>query len=80
MDENAPSTSIQLRLRDGSRIVGKFNLTHSVSDIRNFIRVSSPANGTGAYTLQLSGFPPKKLEDDAQLVSDGLANSVIIQR
>lgn len=80
VDENAPSTSIQLRLRDGSRIVGKFNLTHAVSDIRNFIRVSSPANGTGAYTLQLSGFPPKKLEDDAQLVSDGLANSVIIQR
>ena len=80
VDENTPSTSIQLRLRDGSRIVGKFNLTHAVSDIRNFIRVSSPANGTGAYTLQLSGFPPKKLEDDAQLVSDGLANSVIIQR
>ena len=29
-----PTTSIQLRLMDGSRMVAKFNLTHTVADIR----------------------------------------------
>lgn len=33
-DESQPTTSIQLRLADGSRMVAKFNLTHTVADIR----------------------------------------------
>ena len=80
VDEGAPTTSVQLRLRDGSRVVGRFNLTHTVADVRAFIACASPANASGTYSLQLSGFPPKRLEDEAQAVGDGLANSVIIQR
>ena len=80
VDEGAPTTSIQLRLRDGSRVVGRFNLTHTVADVRAFIASASPANASGTYSLQLSGFPPRRLEDEAQAVGDGLANSVIIQR
>ena len=80
VDEGAPTTSIQLRLRDGSRVVGRFNLTHTVADVRAFIASASPANASGTYSLQLSGFPPKRLEDEAQAGGDGLANSVIIQR
>ena len=80
VDEGAPTTSVQLRLRDGSRVVGRFNLTHTVADVRAFIAASSPANASGTYSLQLSGFPPKRLEDEAQVIGDGLANSVIIQR
>ena len=48
--------------------------------VRAFIAASSPANTSGTYSLQLSGFPPKRLEDEAQVIGDGLANSVIIQR
>lgn len=157
IDNSAPSASVQIRLRDGSRLVAKFNLTHtagqrevsprdeshtscpsasirtwlqcepgfnsnlastlepvkrqrfslkrlkrcmhirrlirlidwltgwlghylSVADIRAFIAQAAPASAGGAYTLQLAGFPPKQLTDDGQLVSDGLANSVVIQR
>ena len=80
VDEGAPTTSIQLRLRDGSRVVGRFNLTHTVADVRAFIASASPANASGTYSLQLSGFPPRRLEDEAQAVGDGLANSVVIQR
>ena len=80
VDEGAPTTSVQLRLRDGSRVVGRFNLTHTVADVRAFIACASPANASGTYSLQLSGFPPKRLEDEAQAVGAGLANSVIIQR
>ena len=71
IDESAPSTSIQLRLRDGSRLVAKFNLTHTVADIRAFIAQASPGCASGSYTLQLAGFPPKQLTDPAQLISDG---------
>ena len=59
--------------------MGRFNLTHTVADV-GVHRVRVPANASGTYSLQLSGFPPKRLEDEAQAVGDGLANSVIIQR
>jgi UBX domain-containing protein 1 len=81
IDESAPSTSIQLRLRDGSRKVARFNLSHTVSDIRAYIAAAAPACASGEYTLQLAGFPPKRLTDGAMKIGDGgLASSVVIQR
>ena len=80
-DESQPSASVQLRLRDGSRKVAKFNLTHTVRDVRAFIASAAPAAaGDGNYTLQLAGFPPERLDDEARAVGDGLAGAVIIQR
>ena len=81
VDENKPVASVQLRLRDGTRLVAKFNTTHTVADVRAFIATAAPAAaGDGSYTLQLAGFPPQQLTDPARLVSDGLAGAVIIQR
>lgn len=37
VDASQPTTSIQIRLADGSRLSGQFNLSHSVQDIRTFI-------------------------------------------
>ncbi|XP_033111851.1 uncharacterized protein LOC117112790 [Anneissia japonica] len=37
VDTSQPQTNIQLRLADGSRLVGKFNHSHTLADIRNFI-------------------------------------------
>ena len=71
---------MQLRLRDGSRKVAKFNLTHTVRDVRAFIASAAPAAGDGNYALQLAGFPPERLDDEARAVGDGLAGAVIIQR
>jgi UBX domain-containing protein 1 len=80
-DESKPSASVQLRLRDGSRRVARFNLTHTVRDVRAFIAVAAPAAaGDGNYTLQLAGFPPEQLGDESRAVGDGLAGAVIIQR
>jgi len=80
-DDSKPSASVQLRLRDGSRKVAKFNLTHTVRDVRAFIASAAPAAaGDGNYTLQLAGFPPERLDDEARAVGDGLAGAVIIQR
>uniref|UniRef100_A0A1X7U7Z8 SEP domain-containing protein n=1 Tax=Amphimedon queenslandica TaxID=400682 RepID=A0A1X7U7Z8_AMPQE len=37
VDHTKPVTSVQIRLADGQRLVGKFNHTHTVADIRQFI-------------------------------------------
>uniref|UniRef100_A0A1J3IRP5 UBA and UBX domain-containing protein n=1 Tax=Noccaea caerulescens TaxID=107243 RepID=A0A1J3IRP5_NOCCA len=81
VDETLPSTSIQLRLADGTRMVAKFNNHHTVNDIRAFIDSSRPGNAITSYTLQVMGFPPKPLTDPSQTIDQAaLANSVVIQK
>ncbi|KAK7387725.1 hypothetical protein VNO78_22515 [Psophocarpus tetragonolobus] len=80
MDQSLPSTSIQLRLANGTRLISNFNYHHTVSDIRAFINASRPGD-TGNYQLQIMGFPPKLLSDETQTIEQaGLANSVVIQK
>ncbi|KAL8136924.1 hypothetical protein V2J09_002925 [Rumex salicifolius] len=80
VDETKPSTSIQLRLADGTRLVAHFNYHHTVGDIRAFIDASMPGDNR-SYQLQTVGFPPKQLNDLGQTVEQAeLANSVIIQK
>ncbi|KAK6123921.1 hypothetical protein DH2020_042340 [Rehmannia glutinosa] len=80
VDKSLPSTSIQLRLADGTRMVAHFNHHHTISDIRSFIDASRPG-GSRSYQLQTVGFPPKILTDLTQTVEQaGLLNSVVIQK
>lgn len=37
VDSSKPTTNIQIRLADGSRLVGTFNYHHTVGDIRSYI-------------------------------------------
>ncbi|KAL9243887.1 hypothetical protein vseg_017724 [Gypsophila vaccaria] len=80
VDDKLPSTSIQLRLADGTRMVSRFNYHHTIRDVHAFINASRPSRA-GAYTLQLMGFPPKPLTDlDQTIEQAGLANSVVLQK
>ncbi|PSR95293.1 Plant UBX domain-containing protein [Actinidia chinensis var. chinensis] len=80
VDDTLPSTSIQLRLADGTRMVSRFNHRHTIRDIRAFIDASRPG-GARTYQLQTVGFPPKQLTDlDQSIEEAGLANSVVIQK
>ncbi|DBA76970.1 hypothetical protein WJX77_003686 [Trebouxia sp. C0004] len=80
VNESEPATSIQLRLADGSRMVARFNLTHTVADIRQFIKASRPDMQQG-YALQMTGFPPKQLtEDSATIKAAGLEGAVVTQK
>lgn len=80
VDQSQPSTSIQLRLADGTRMVSRFNYQHTIRDIRGFIDASRPG-GSRSYRLQTMDFPPKQLSDLDQTVEQaGLANSVVIQK
>jgi len=80
VDQSLPTTSVQVRLADGTRMVCRMNLTHTVGDIRNFINASRPENLTRPYTIQTT-FPAKVLDDDAKTVEQaGLVNAVVVQR
>ncbi|KAF8887040.1 hypothetical protein CPB84DRAFT_1787195 [Gymnopilus junonius] len=80
VDQNQPTTSIQIRLADGTRMVCRMNLTHTVGDVRNFINASRPENLTRPYTIGTT-FPNRILEDDlATIQGAGLVNSVVVQR
>ncbi|RWW58232.1 hypothetical protein BHE74_00034937 [Ensete ventricosum] len=75
VDESMPSTSIQLRLADGTRMVARFNIQHTIGDIRAFIDASRPGSAR-TYQLQTVGFPPKQLNDVSKTIEEaGLANS-----
>jgi len=80
VDQTQPTTSIQIRLADGTRMVCRMNLTHTVGDIRNFINASRPENLTRRYTIGTT-FPNRTLDDDsATIQGSGLVNSVVVQR
>ncbi|KAF9808997.1 hypothetical protein IEO21_07652 [Rhodonia placenta] len=80
VDQTRPTTSVQVRLADGTRLVCRMNLTHTVGDIRNFINAARPENNARPYTIQTT-FPSRILEDNSQtIVAAGLVNSVVVQR
>ncbi|GAA5906370.1 hypothetical protein JCM6882_002711 [Rhodosporidiobolus microsporus] len=81
VDRNEPTTQVQIRLRNGERMVATFNLTHTVGDLRHYINSSSPAaSSAGPYVLQTT-FPTRDLTDDKQTIKDaGVAGSVVVQR
>ena len=39
LDPTQPTTIVQIQLADGTRLVSKFNHTHTVNDIRQFINL-----------------------------------------
>ncbi|KAH7576700.1 hypothetical protein JRO89_XS01G0133200 [Xanthoceras sorbifolium] len=80
VDSSLPTTSIQLRLADGTRMVSRFNHHHTIRDIHAFIDASRPGSARN-YQLQAMGFPPKQLTDLNQTIEQaGIANSVVIQK
>ncbi len=79
VDESAPTTTVQLRLLDGQRMVARFNTHHTVAHIRAFIEQVRP--GTGALGSLQTGMPPQTLADpNATLQAAGLLGCVITQK
>ena len=40
MKEGEPATSLQIRLADGSKLTGRFNLTQTVQDVKRCVACS----------------------------------------
>ncbi|SCZ89856.1 BZ3500_MvSof-1268-A1-R1_Chr1-3g01620 [Microbotryum saponariae] len=80
VDPSQPTTTLQIRLRSGERMVARFNHTHTVGDIRAYINASQPGQATANYALQTT-FPSRDLTDDSKTIKDaGLLGSVVVQR
>ncbi|KAG4076606.1 hypothetical protein HA402_001893 [Bradysia odoriphaga] len=80
VNTNQPTTMIQVRLADGSRLSARFNHTHTVSDIRSYIRNARPQYASTNFAL-LTTFPSKELTDEAQTIEKaGLLSASILQR
>lgn len=76
VDESAPTTTIQMRLHDGTRITQRFNLSHTVGHIYAYVASASPGV---EFDLNMS-FPRKKLEDKAQTIEAAqLQNAALTQ-
>ena len=80
VDPNQPTTSIQIRLNDGSRLVLKLNQSHTVADLRRYVVIARPEYATQTFAL-MSTFPNKELTDDSASVKDaGLLGSALLLR
>jgi len=80
VDQAAPTTSVQIRLADGSRLVASFNHSHTVGDIRRYITLARPQFEHQPFNLLMT-FPNKELSQDSQTLAEaGLLNASILQR
>lgn len=77
VDESQPTTTLQIRLSDGTRKVVKANHTHTVLQLQQHVSTFCPP-GT-AFTLS-TAFPRKKLtEMDKTLADAGVLNETLMQ-
>ncbi|XP_062543587.1 NSFL1 cofactor p47 [Armigeres subalbatus] len=80
VDESQPTTNLQIRLADGSRLSARFNQSHTIENVRQYITNARPQYATQSFAL-MTTFPPKELADGSQSLKDaGLLNSAIMQR
>ncbi|KAL7060786.1 hypothetical protein AAHC03_09406 [Spirometra sp. Aus1] len=78
VDEALPSTQIQVRLPDGSRLLVKLNNDHRVSDLRSAILGERPEFQSQHFGL-ITAFPRKELNNEDETLADAkLLNSSVI--
>ncbi|KAK3880344.1 hypothetical protein Pcinc_015157 [Petrolisthes cinctipes] len=73
-----PTTNIQLRLPDGSRLGVRVNHTHTLGDLRQYMLTARPQHQTQHLAL-MTTFPYAELKDDAVTIAEAnLLNSAIV--
>ncbi|ORX41766.1 SEP-domain-containing protein [Piromyces finnis] len=77
VDESQPTTSLQIRLSNGSREMATFNHTHTVGDVMQYIK---SINSDARPFIIKTSFPNKEYRDVNQTLKDAdLLDAVIIQ-
>lgn len=69
VDDSQPTVSLQIRLGDGTRLVSRFNVTHTIGDVYSFVNASSPQSARRDWVL-MTTFPSKELTDKAVSLGD----------
>ncbi|KAG6465158.1 NSFL1 cofactor p47 isoform X2 [Manduca sexta] len=80
LDPDQPTTTVQFRLADGSRLTGRFNHSHTVADLSAYVSRAEPAYQLRPFAL-VTTFPSAELADPAAtLAAANLLNSTVLQR
>ncbi|PYH42728.1 P-loop containing nucleoside triphosphate hydrolase protein [Aspergillus saccharolyticus JOP 1030-1] len=69
IDESQPIITLQIRLGDGTRLTSRFNTTHTIGDVYEFVSASSPASQSRPWVL-MTTFPSKDLTDKSAVLGD----------
>ena len=69
INESEPTISLQIRLGDGTRLVSRFNTSHTIGDVYSFVAASSPSSPSRNWIL-MTTFPSKELQDKTQKLGD----------
>ena len=80
VDESQPTLQLQIRLGDGTRLQSRFNTTHTIGDVYNF--VDRAQTGQRSYAL-MTTFPSKELTDRSLVLGemgDFKRGGVVVQK
>lgn len=69
VDESQPTVTLQVRLGDGTRLTARFNTSHTIGDVYQFVAAANPISQTRPWAL-MTTFPSKELTDKAAVLSD----------
>jgi UBX domain-containing protein 1 len=69
VDSSAPVVTLQIRLADGTRLPSRFNTTHTIGDVYDFVNRANAASTQRPYAL-MTTFPSRELSDKAQALGD----------
>lgn len=78
LDHDLPVTSLQIWLADGRRLIQRFNLSHRITDVQDFV---ARCQRTCPPFILTTSLPVRVLSDkELSLEEADLANAVIVQR
>lgn len=69
INASEPTISLQIRLGDGTRLVSRFNTSHTIGDVYSFVAASSRSS-PGRNWVLMTTFPSKELQDKTQKLGD----------
>ncbi|KAM4772371.1 UBX domain-containing protein 2A [Rhinophrynus dorsalis] len=80
LNESEPVTNIKIWMADGKRVVQRFNTSHRISDVRDFLE-RIPCKGENTPFTLATSFPLRDLMDETITIQDAhLQNSVLVQK
>lgn len=69
INESQPTVSLQIRLGNGTRLVSRFNTTHTIGDVYAFVNAADAASASRPWVL-MTTFPSKELTDKGTVLGD----------
>lgn len=82
VDESQPTIQLQIRLGDGTQLRSRFNTSHTIGDVYDYVNASSAASQSRGYML-MTTFPSNELSDkSAKLgeLSEYKRGGVVVQK